>query len=89
MSVSDTFPASGKRVEISVENALRVPDLVVCPQVFDLLVWMEHVGADLASEAGVLRCAALSCQLCLAFLFLQLGKARAQDSDRRLLVRRL
>ena len=45
------------------------------PVVFDHLVGVEHIAADLASEAGVLRRSPLLGQVRLALLLGQLGEA--------------
>src|ERR671919_1167751 len=76
-------------VERSVEDGLRVPDLVVGAVVLYELVRVEHVRADLTSEADVLRGSPLPRQLRLALLLLELGEPGAEDAERGLLVRGL
>src|SRR6185503_1480913 len=67
-------------VEPPVEDRLRVPHLEVGPVVFDQLVRVQHVGADLTPEADVLRGAALAGELRLALLLLELGQSRTEDA---------
>ena len=47
-------------VECAVEDGLRVADLVVCPMIFDQLVRVKHVRADLTPKADVLRCSSFT-----------------------------
>ena len=62
-------------VEVAVEHAFGVPDLVIGSMVLDHLVRVQDVAADLAAEAGVLSDAPLAGQLLLAPLLLELGQA--------------
>src|SRR5215203_4844296 len=63
-------------VDVPVQDPLGVPDLVARPMVLDLLVRLEDVAADVrASEAGVGRHTALTGDLGLALLELELGEA--------------
>src|ERR671910_2567897 len=75
-------------VDVAVEDALGVPDLVAGPVVLDLLVGLEHVAANVgAPEARVGRHPAFARDLGLALLELQFGEPRAEHPHRRLLVR--
>src|ERR687891_194522 len=76
-------------VERSIEDGLRVPDLVVGAVVLYELVRVEHVRADLTPEADVLRGSPLPRELRLALFLLELGETGAEDAERGLLVRRL
>src|SRR5512142_1383082 len=89
LSCSLQQKGADETVEIAVEDALRVPDLVTRPRVLDLLVGVEDVAADrLAAEAPG-DAAALARELGFALLLGLLGESRAEDLHRRVLVRRL
>src|SRR5207248_10255136 len=76
-------------IEVAVEDALRVADLVLGPVVLDELVRVEDVAADRVSAETHRHAAALAGQLGLALLLGLLGESRAEDLERGLLVRRL
>ncbi len=79
-----------ERVEVSVENALRVADLVPGAVVLDELVRMEDIAPDrLAAEPGVGGTASFLRQRGLPLLLRPLDKSRLQHPHRGLLVRRL
>src|SRR5579885_849 len=79
-----------ERIEVSVEDGLRVSRLVSRSRILDQLVGVEDVRADrLAAEAGVGRSTPFLRQQCLALLLGALDEARAEHPHRGLLVRRL
>src|SRR5205823_4947476 len=76
-------------IEVAVEDALRVADLVLGPVVLDELVRVEDVAADRVAAEAHRDAAALARQLGLALLLGLLGEPRAEDLERGVLVRRL
>src|SRR5581483_10217987 len=64
-----------KVVEGAVENCLRIAGFVLGSVIFDQLVGVQDVAADLAAEVGLLGLPALLGELALALLLGLLGQA--------------
>src|SRR4029077_19008970 len=47
-----------EHVDVTVEHAVHVADLLFRPVIFHQLIRMQHVAADLAAERDLLFCAA-------------------------------
>ena len=62
-------------VEVAVQDPFGVSDFEIGPVVFDHLIRVQNVRADLAPETRVLRDAALAGELLLPPLLFKLGKA--------------
>src|SRR5918999_572837 len=75
-----------KVVEVAVENPVHVGGLLSGAQVFDELVRVEDVGADLGPEPHLRLLAALRGDLPLPLLALELEEAGPQDPHRDLAV---
>src|ERR1035437_7697532 len=75
-----------ERVEIAVEHAADVADLLLRPMILHHLVRVQHVAADLAAEGDALLLAADLIELGLVVLHLQIVEAGLQHFHRRVLV---
>src|SRR5690349_15841641 len=75
-------PGFDQAVQIAVQDAARVADLVLRPQVLHELIRLQDVRADLASPADVLLLARQVRLLRLLLLLLQRVEARAQEAHR-------
>src|ERR1043165_765700 len=78
--------ALDEHVDVAVENAVDVADLLLRPVILHHLVRMQDVAADLAAEADLLLDAADLRQLRLVLLHLDVVKARLQHAHRRVAV---
>jgi hypothetical protein len=41
-----------KAVKVAVQNSVRIGFLVFCPEIFDQVIGMKDIGADLVSPPG-------------------------------------
>src|SRR5829696_6473780 len=65
-------------VDVAVEHAVDVADLLLGPVIFDQLIWVQDVAADLAAEGNLLLGAADLLELRLLLLRLQIVEAGLQ-----------
>src|ERR1041384_869112 len=66
-------------IDVPVEHAVDVADLLLRPEVLDELIRLQHVAANLAAERDLLLRAANLIELRLILFQLQIVEARFQD----------
>src|SRR5713101_7503179 len=66
-------------VDVAIENPIDVPDLLLRAVVFDELVGLQHVAANLAAEGDLFLRTADLLELRLLLLLLQVVQPRLQN----------
>src|SRR5689334_4343448 len=78
--------ALDEHVDVAVEDAVHVADLLLGPVILHHLIRMQDVAADLAAEADLLLDAADLRQLRLVLFHLDVVEARLQHPHRRVAI---
>src|SRR5262245_12895074 len=75
-----------ERVDVAVEDAVDIADLLFRPMILDQLVWMQHVAANLVAEGDVFFRTADLLQFRLLLLQPEIVESRSEDLHRRITI---